>query len=313
MHQCGRWAVARNTDGLSTESAERLRAPSCLGRPLKRLDDDELPPISVDCPGRADDRVGDPRMDRAGLEEINHWIWRDMCGESELFRALNGAYQTDNVTACRQELARREHHCETVDCVPCEPRCTQPFWQTVHNVLDCVSPTTSNAQIYCEMSTDQGRHLTAQHGGVPQYVFQEHFHSCVWNPLGRVARSAVSCRRPEPFAGQAVSIASEPARVGGGYMVPCRTDADCRNACPGHWLTGKDYVCMQNYSFYDYMQTYDHRDPEFKDVIGPLGAPEHTKFDVAPGSPGVCVRAPHLCPLPSPPNIAMTKSGPNAE
>ena len=61
-------------------------------------------------------------------------------------------------------------------------------------------------------------------------------------------------------------------------MVPCETDAQCRNECPTHWLTGYDYVCMKNYSLYDHMYTYTHptREPTFNNTIDFLtGMPAH--------------------------------------
>lgn len=122
----------------------------------------------------------------------------------------------------------------------------------------------------------QGRYYSTMHNGWPSAIFQEHYRTCVHNPEGMLAREAVSCRRPS--ADQPGRSLNQSDRMNGGYMVPCNVDSDCR-VCPTHFLSNLPYVCMTTYNLYDYMNTYDHRPPEFINETTPLGLVAHTHFD----------------------------------
>lgn len=292
---CGRWAVTRNTDGLTEEAQQKLKAPTCMAAPRSVLEDARTggpAPVwtSQPCPGWKNPRkpsfdanlstthVGgyDPRVDRAGMYELNHWNFRDYCGHYQLFRAQYGSStQVDNITACRHNVANATRLCNTTDCVPCRPRCTMPAVSTVRDIWDCMTSTTSHAQLWCERNTDQapppspplvrrppmwhltfapsrsqGRYYTGMHNGVPDSIFQEHARSCVYNPDGYVARKAISCRRPNTFAGVATSEPDQEKRLSAGYIVPCQTDSDCREVCPSHFITQQPYVCMKPFRLY---------------------------------------------------------------
>ena len=112
---------------------------------------------------------------------------------------------------------------------------------------------------------------------------------CIFNPKGYIARSAISCRRPQRFSTTAVSIQSEQGRVNGGYIVTCMTDSDCRDVCPSHWLSGQSYVCQRSWRLYDYMMTYEHADPTFNSTYNALGKLAYGQFDPPANAPGICV------------------------
>lgn len=294
---CGRWKINYNTDALSPDVQETIRAPSCRAIETKWLKNNPNPVHIPDtfistqaCPGAQNDQREDPRTDRSGLYELRHWMKRDYCSQSELFRILHGARNhTDNITACRNILEQKNHTCMNIDCVPCKNRCIVPAMGVTRQVLDCLSPSYANAQLWCERNTDQGRYYSGQHNGVPAWVFDEHYRTCVYNPEGYIARSAVSCRIPQPNSTAGVSIANQPERVnGGGHIVPCQTDADCREICPRHFLSNQHYVCQRKYRLYDFMQTYSNQTATFNNTISPLGVLQYGAFDPPEGSYGIC-------------------------
>ena len=152
------------------------------------------------------------------MYELRHWMKRDCCGHFELFWILHGArnHSTDDVTACRNILEEKNHTCTNIDCVPCMDRCIVPAISVTRQVLDCVAPSYANAQLWCERNTDQGRYYSGQHNGVPSSVFDEHYQTCVYNPRGYIARSAVTCRIPQPSSTTGMSIAKQSERINRG-------------------------------------------------------------------------------------------------
>ena len=298
---CGRWSITHNSDGLDESALTQIKAPSCLAYPRAALASG-VPLVATwqPCPGSANHAAHwriDPRADRSGLMERRHWEFRDYCGHFEIFRALHGSpTRTDNFTACRILQQNATASCNTTDCVPCSPRCTLPAVGLVHDMWDCLTHTTSLAQQYCAMNTDQGRYYSSQHNGVPELVYAEHWRTCVWNPTGHISREAVSCRRPQRHSGQAKSIASQGDRAGGGYIVQCQTDADCmEQGCSSHFLTQRPYVCQRSFSLYDELITYSSkvaREPTFNSTYNELGVMTNAHFDPPAGATGICVRRP---------------------
>lgn len=304
---CGRWHITHNSDGLDEAALSQVKAPSCLAYPRASLASGT--PIASTwqpCPGAANDAPSwrvDPRPDRSGQRELAHWEFRDYCGHFEIFRALHGSpKRTDNITACRIIVQNASAHCNTTDCVPCNPRCTVPAVGTVNEIWNCMTPTTSLAQGYCEQNTDQGRFYTSQHNGVPELIYAEHWRTCMYNPSGHIARDAVSCRRPQRNSGQAVSIAAQASRTEGGYIVECQRDSDCRDVCPAHFLSQRHYVCQRTFLLYDDMITYtatSARPPTFNDTYTELGVRANTHFDPLPNATGICVDYRYECAGPT--------------
>jgi hypothetical protein len=141
---------------------------------------------------------------------------------------------------------------------------------------------------------------------VPAIIQQEHYHTCVQNPKGLVARSAVTCRsrvaisNPEQLV-EGVGSYHTIAELNDGsstlYMIPCSKDSECRVACGRHGRTQRFYVCMKPYQLYDHMISASNGGtPIFMNETTPLGAAKNAPFDPTPGLSidgrpldGVCV------------------------
>ena len=94
--------------------------------------------------------------------------------------------------------------------------------------------------------------------GNPERLYDEQWQTCNYNEDGIIARDAVSCRRPHAdsaVGGFTPGFFDEKGKLIGreGYMVPCRKDGDCRRACGIHPTSQRPYVCMPQYTLYDFM------------------------------------------------------------
>ena len=295
---CSRWLVTRNPDGMGENVLDSLKPPWCFAYALKAraVGGPDWRPTGANrfvryCAGEENGRSADIRTMRSGLAEVQHWHFRDYCGSFQIFRAFHGeTTQVDNITACRRLVQNKTFYCENVDCLPCNPRCTMPTVKLVHEAWNCLTTTTATAQLYCQTSTDQGRFYSHRNGQVPELVFQEHQATCVYNPHGLIARDAVSCRLPGG-AGFGISQPDQMQRASSGRMVGCQRDSDCIEACPRHWQTGHNYVCMRPYRLYDYMYKPKDKPAEFINQTSALGGQKNAQFDPDPEWPGICVRA----------------------
>jgi hypothetical protein len=116
-----------------------------------------------------------------------------------------------------------------------------------------------------EMS-DQGQSIKYGHASVrragrppiPEDAYQEQFDTLVNNDVTqpRVARAAVSCRKPhrESTFGHYVPALDAQGRpkLRTGFMIGCRTSSDCFSRCGNHPITGMGFVCTKNAQFYSH-------------------------------------------------------------
>jgi hypothetical protein len=146
----------------------------------------------------------------------------------------------------------------------CKAYCSNGAAKAVKDTVKCtVGMPTLGIAGAVEMS-DQGHAIKHGHASVrtagrppiPEDAYQEMFDTLINNDVSepRVARSAVSCRKPhrESTFGHYVPAldAQGNPKLRTGFMVGCRTSSDCTSRCKKHPITGMDFVCTKNAQFY---------------------------------------------------------------
>lgn len=282
---CGHWLSSDNVESAEASQAVEMMTstpPWCYSESGEVLD----------CAATA------RRVVRSGVNELAEMARpdRSYC-ESRFFRDLVLQDATVTPAACRANLTEAASACKNELCESCSNACTYPAARAVASVLKCTVPRNRWAFVHCAHVTDAGQLATASHGAdrssgkiaVPERM-QKHLYSiCHNNEAGLLQRDSVSCRkthRNSPaghFANGFDEKGSPVARQG--FMVPCRTHADCFSACPVHPLTGKHYVCQKQYRLYDVAKTSSSSIAFLNLSSGPSAAFDPLDADAT----GICV------------------------
>lgn len=148
----------------------------------------------------------------------------------------------------------------------CKAYCSNGAAKAIKDTIKCtIDMPTLGIAAAAEMS-DQGQSIKYGHASVrragrppiPEDAYQEQFDTLVNNDVTqpRVARAAVSCRKPhrESTFGHYVPAldAQGKPKLRTGFMIGCRTSSDCFSRCGNHPITGMGFVCTKNAQFYSH-------------------------------------------------------------
>jgi len=248
--------------------------------------------------------VTSDRTMRAGVTELSEYARPDrrVYCESEKFRELVLDNVSVSVRECRLTIAERIQRCEHGRCPACVATCNYPLARTVASTLKCLAPSQHLRLLWWLQVSDAGQLARSMHGArrsegflaVPERLAAHVFVTGHHNPRGYVQRDSVSCRKERRdsvvahfapgFDADGVPVART------GYMVPCRSHADCV-ACGRHPLTDQLYKCQKRLVLYDTVNITTDNTVQFLNRSTSASAAFDIDLENAhlTGATGVCV------------------------